>query len=131
CCSPISPPTTSSATSRACGAPRNSCESCSASAPTTTTCPRRRSEDGGVTAAARTGFFGAALGVAALAALAGTSLPAAAQSVGVVAPLSEALAPLGEQLRIGAEIAAAQRGLAASRLIVADDACTAEGGRRA
>jgi branched-chain amino acid transport system substrate-binding protein len=57
--------------------------------------------------------------------------PAAAQSIGVVAPLSDAMAPLGQQIRTGAEIAAAERGLAAARLHVADDACTAEGGARA
>lgn len=57
--------------------------------------------------------------------------PACAQSIGIVAPLTEAMAPLGRQVRIGAEIAAAERGLAAARLTLADDACTAEGGARA
>lgn len=56
---------------------------------------------------------------------------AAAQSVGVAAPLSESLAPLGEQVRIGAAVAASERGFPSSRMLVADDACTAEGGRRA
>lgn len=56
---------------------------------------------------------------------------AAAQTIGIVAPLTEALAPLGEQIRTGAAVAAAERGLAQSRLVVADDACTAEGAVRA
>lgn len=54
-----------------------------------------------------------------------------AQSVGIVAPLSGTVAPLGEQLRQGAEVAAAERGIATSNLHVADDACTTEGGEAA
>jgi branched-chain amino acid transport system substrate-binding protein len=59
------------------------------------------------------------------------ALPVAAQSVGIVAPLSDAMAPAGEQIRVGALVAAAERGLAESRIEIADDACTAEGGERA
>ncbi len=58
-------------------------------------------------------------------------LPASAQTIGIVAPLSEAMAPLGTQVRTGAEIAAAVRGFAGARVIVVDDACSAEGGARA
>ncbi len=54
-----------------------------------------------------------------------------AQSVGIVAPLSGTVAPLGEQLRQGAEAAAAERGVQAGNLHVADDACTPEGGEAA
>jgi len=65
------------------------------------------------------------------AAVAIAPVPAVAQSIGIVAPLSEAVASLGEQLRTGAEVAAAERGVAAARLHVADDRCTAEGGEAA
>ncbi|MBX3529823.1 MAG: branched-chain amino acid ABC transporter substrate-binding protein [Rhizobiaceae bacterium] len=80
---------------------------------------------GGVTGGHKPRFLVAAL-VAVL-----SAAPAAAQSIGVVAPLSDAMAPLGQQIRTGAETAAAARGLAAARLHVVDDACTAEGGTRA
>lgn len=48
--------------------------------------------------------------------------------VGFAAPLEGPFALLGAQMRAGAEIAAAD---ADSRLVVADDQCTAEGGERA
>jgi branched-chain amino acid transport system substrate-binding protein len=53
------------------------------------------------------------------------------QSIGIVAPLTEAVAPLGEQIRLGAEVAAAERGVAPQNLRAADDRCTAEGGAAA
>jgi branched-chain amino acid transport system substrate-binding protein len=66
------------------------------------------------------------------AALAATGLFCAAASaqetIGIAAPLSGPMAILGEQVRRGAEVAADRAGL---RLAVADDSCTAEGGRRA
>lgn len=57
--------------------------------------------------------------------------PAPAQAIGVVAPAAEAVALLGAQMRTGAEVAAAARGIAPSRLVLADDRCTAEGGAEA
>lgn len=71
------------------------------------------------------------LSAVALAILIGLPRAAQAQSFGIVAPLSGAVAPLGEQLRQGAETAAVERGLEASRVFIADDACTAEGGEAA
>lgn len=57
--------------------------------------------------------------------------PAAAQAIGVVAPTAEAVALLGAQMRTGAQVAAATRGIAPDRLVVADGRCTAEGGAEA
>ncbi len=71
------------------------------------------------------------LSAVALAILIGLPRAAQAQSFGIVAPLSGAVAPLGEQLRQGAETAAVERGLEASRVFIADDACTGEGGEAA
>jgi len=68
--------------------------------------------------------------IAALAVLAGAG-EASAQAIGVVGPFSDAVALLGGQLRQGAEIAAAERGIAAENVHFADDACTAEGGAAA
>ncbi len=67
----------------------------------------------------------------AAAALTAAAAPACAQTIGVVAPLTDAMALLGNQMRQGVEVAAAERGIAADRLRFVDDACTAEGGKRA
>lgn len=53
---------------------------------------------------------------------------AAAERIGLAAPLEGSLALLGQQMRDGAEVAAR---LAGHELLVKDDACTPEGGRRA
>jgi branched-chain amino acid transport system substrate-binding protein len=53
---------------------------------------------------------------------------ATAERIGLAAPLEGALALLGQQMRDGAEVAAR---LAGHEVLVEDDACTAEGGRRA
>lgn len=66
---------------------------------------------------------------ATLAAMVSAGPACAQQAVGVAAPLSGPMAVLGEQVRQGAQ--AAMAGTPAVRLTVADDACTAEGGRRA
>lgn len=60
--------------------------------------------------------------------LASLSQAAAAGRIGLVAPLSGPSALLGEQLRTGAEMAAAAAG---ADLEIRDDACTAEGGAKA
>ncbi|MBO6902007.1 MAG: branched-chain amino acid ABC transporter substrate-binding protein [Rhizobiaceae bacterium] len=57
--------------------------------------------------------------------------PAKAQTIGIVAPLSESVELLGNQLRNGVEIAAAERRIASANLRFGDDSCTAEGGRQA
>jgi branched-chain amino acid transport system substrate-binding protein len=54
-----------------------------------------------------------------------------AQTIGVVAPMNEAVALLGSQMRQGAEVAAASRGVAAQNLHFVDSQCTAEGGAAA
>lgn len=64
-------------------------------------------------------------------ALATTVVAAQSQTIGIVAPLSGTVAPLGEQMRQGAGVAAAERGMAAGNLRTADDECTAEGGEAA
>lgn len=58
------------------------------------------------------------------------SAPAAADAVriGLVAPLSGAFAPLGEQLKTGALVAAASANV---DIIAVDDQCSAEGGKAA
>jgi branched-chain amino acid transport system substrate-binding protein len=66
------------------------------------------------------------------AALALTAAGAAhAQSIGVVAPMNDAVALLGRQMRQGAEVAAASRGVATQNLHFVDSQCTAEGGAAA
>ena len=60
-----------------------------------------------------------------------TAAPSAAQTIGIAAPASDAVALLGAQIRTGAEIAAAVRGIPPDRLVVADDGCSAEGGAEA
>lgn len=55
----------------------------------------------------------------------------AAQEIGVVAPLTGPVGPLGEQVRLGAEVAAADAGIAEANVRFADDSCTAEGGEAA
>lgn len=60
------------------------------------------------------------------------AMPAAAQTlVGLAAPLSGPSAILGQQMRAGAQTAAAAPGLAGDiELRIADDACTSAGGRK-
>lgn len=57
--------------------------------------------------------------------------PAKAQTIGIVAPVTESVELLGNQLRSGAEIAAAERRIAPANLRFADDSCSAEGGKQA
>ncbi|MEX0955831.1 MAG: ABC transporter substrate-binding protein [Rhizobiaceae bacterium] len=57
--------------------------------------------------------------------------PAMAQTIGIVAPVSESVELLGRQLKTGAEVAAAERRIAENNLRFADDSCTAEGGKAA
>lgn len=57
--------------------------------------------------------------------------PAMAQTIGIVAPVTDSVEILGNQLRIGAEIAAAERRIAPANLRFADDSCSAEGGKQA
>lgn len=56
--------------------------------------------------------------------------PADAQTIGIVAPVTESVELLGNQLRTGAEIAAAERRISPANLRFADDSCSAEGGRQ-
>lgn len=71
------------------------------------------------------------LPILALTALLAPLLPAGAQTIGIVAPVSESVELLGNQLRSGAEIAAERRRIAANNLRFADDSCSAEGGAEA
>lgn len=64
------------------------------------------------------------------AALAATG-PATAQTIGIVAPVSDSVELLGRQLKTGAEVAAAERRIAENNLRFADDSCSAEGGKAA
>jgi branched-chain amino acid transport system substrate-binding protein len=66
-----------------------------------------------------------------LAALVATAWPVAAQTIGIVAPVTETVGLLGRQLRAGAETAAAERRIAENNLRFADDSCSAEGGEQA
>lgn len=56
---------------------------------------------------------------------------AAAQGLGVIAPLSEGVEPLGRQVEAGARMAAADLGIPSDQLVIADDRCTGEGGEEA
>src|SRR5690606_32220056 len=56
---------------------------------------------------------------------------AAQASIGLAAPLTGPSAILGEQMRIGAAMAAERLTDPAVRLSIADDGCTADGGARA
>jgi branched-chain amino acid transport system substrate-binding protein len=57
--------------------------------------------------------------------------PASAQTIGVVAPVTESAGLLGQQLRSGAAVAAADRRIADANIRFADDSCSAEGGEKA
>ena len=56
---------------------------------------------------------------------------AAAQTIGIVAPMSDAVGLLGRQLRNGAEVAAAELRIAEVNIRFADDSCSAQGGAKA
>ncbi len=71
------------------------------------------------------------LALAATALLSLTPRMAMAQTIGIVTPMSEAVALLGEQMKQGAEIAAARLDVAPANLRFADDQCSAEGGAAA
>ncbi|MBO6719559.1 MAG: branched-chain amino acid ABC transporter substrate-binding protein [Rhizobiaceae bacterium] len=71
------------------------------------------------------------LPILAVCAILTVSAPAAAQTIGVVAPLSDSFALLGGQIRAGAEVAAAERRIAEANIRFVDDSCSAEGGEKA
>lgn len=71
------------------------------------------------------------LPVLALAAATAAAAPATAQTIGVAAPVSESIELLGQQLKIGAEVAAAERQIADANIRFADTHCSAEGGEEA